>query len=83
MESTRPCKYCGHQVAMNAKTCPGCGGKDPYPLAAKEWLLGCAGVLALSFLLMGCCMWGPGCFGGGSGRKAGGESAPAKQLAAR
>lgn len=27
----RPCKYCDQLVAPNAKRCPACGGKRPYP----------------------------------------------------
>lgn len=38
---TRPCKYCRNKVASNAKFCPKCGGRNPYPIYAKEVLGGC------------------------------------------
>jgi hypothetical protein len=30
-DQTRPCKYCGHVVARNAKRCQGCNGEYPFP----------------------------------------------------
>ena len=36
VKRAKPCKYCDHPVAPNAKTCPQCGGKKPYPPEA-EW----------------------------------------------
>ncbi len=33
----RPCKYgCGNEVAHNAKACPKCGGRKPYPTTARD-----------------------------------------------
>lgn len=36
-----PCKYCENIVALSAKRCPNCGGKNPYgaPSRAPEIIL--------------------------------------------
>ena len=31
------CKYCQHEIAANAKTCPNCGAKNNKPLFKKWW----------------------------------------------
>lgn len=31
LSKAKPCKYCNNPVAYNAKRCPKCGGKRPYP----------------------------------------------------
>lgn len=54
----RPCKHCGQPVAPSAKTCPGCGGKSPYPLKPQEWLMGCAGFAVIVVVFMACCTGG-------------------------
>ena len=46
---TRPCKFCGNPVAANAKSCPMCGGKSPYPVSMKEGLIGVGGLFLLVF----------------------------------
>ena len=53
---TRPCKYCGRQVARNAKTCPQCGGSKPYPVSTKETMIEVGGLFVLFFT---CCIWFP------------------------
>jgi len=54
MAKTRPCKYCAVAVARNARRCPQCGGKRPYPLSSGEKLA--AGFLGLVFL-GSCCIF--------------------------
>lgn len=31
------CKYCGHQIAKGAKTCPNCGAKNKKPFYSRWW----------------------------------------------
>lgn len=31
------CKHCGQQIAVNAKTCPQCGGKNKKPFYTRWW----------------------------------------------
>ena len=34
----KPCKHCNvHKVARDAKSCPNCGGRSPYPPDAMQW----------------------------------------------
>lgn len=33
--STQPCQFCQHEVAWSAPKCPGCGGRNPHPMADK------------------------------------------------
>ena len=56
MADTRPCKYCENPVARNAKRCPKCGGKSPFPVKPGEVL---GGLLVLSALIYTCCIWYP------------------------
>lgn len=58
MATTRPCKYCENPVAINAKTCPKCGGKTPYPLKFGEVI---AGPVILCGLCLTCCIYMPSC----------------------
>ncbi len=37
---TRPCRYCKNPVALSAKRCPSCDGKDPFPFDRDERLSG-------------------------------------------
>src|SRR5688572_29710938 len=56
MPATRPCKYCENPVAINARRCPKCGGKKPYPHTPLEVLAG--GVVGVALILT-CCVWLP------------------------
>lgn len=47
----RPCKYCENPVASNAKRCPKCDGKSPYPVKASEYFLGFAILLILGWMI--------------------------------
>lgn len=52
--ATQPCKHCLHPVAKNAKRCPECGGRKPYPEEpAPAWL-----ILVVGFAVFGCLAWG-------------------------
>ena len=31
------CKYCQHEIAANAKTCPNCGAKNKKPIFKRWW----------------------------------------------
>lgn len=73
----KPCKYCDRPVAPNAKTCPACGGKRPYPIGAARSFV--SGVLALG--LLGFCLWGA--FFSGSGSPQTGANAGASRGASR
>lgn len=47
-KKTKPCRYCGHEVAKNTKRCPACGGKWPHPANASS-ASGCALLTVLIF----------------------------------
>ena len=49
MPELRPCKHCEHQVAFNAKRCPSCGGKDPYPMPEAKY--GCLAIVAIAIVI--------------------------------
>jgi len=38
-KNTKPCKYCENPVAPNARKCPSCGGKHPYPTSPAAVVL--------------------------------------------
>ena len=59
MANTRPCKYCDNPVARNAKRCPKCGGKHPFPVKPGEMLGGLIIVAALVLTVLTCCVWLP------------------------
>ena len=37
MGKMKICKFCGNEIAKNAKTCPECGGKNKKPFYKKIW----------------------------------------------
>lgn len=45
------CKECGHQVAMTAKVCPGCGVKDP-GVRFKHYVVGLIAVVAIGWVVV-------------------------------
>jgi truncated hemoglobin YjbI len=51
---TRPCKYCSNPVAWNAKRCPKCGGKRPYPIKTSETLVA---VIVFVVIFLFCFAW--------------------------
>ena len=41
------CKHCGNEIAVSAKTCPHCGGKNKKPIYTKWWFW----VITIVFLI--------------------------------
>ncbi len=55
MGKAKPCRFCENPVAPNARRCPVCGGKKPYPTDPRSAAIGClvTVVVAVAFLTWG------------------------------
>lgn len=71
MSKARPCKYCNSPVAPNAKKCPKCGGKKPYPYSSGEQMFGGVAALVVLVLVFSCCYGWPNLVGNGGGSSSG------------
>ncbi len=66
MSTSKPCRYCGNEVAPNAKRCPNCDGKNPFPVSPVANFFG----LIIVVLIVGSCCW-PGWLISGSSNSSG------------
>lgn len=42
------CKHCGAEIAVSAKLCPKCGGKNKKPIYKRWWFIACVVVVLIS-----------------------------------